>query len=200
MENDVSESRETQVGQRLRELRKKRGLSLRALARLCGLSINAISRIERGKSSPTVSSLHQLATALKVPITSFFNDGIEQTTILVRKDRGLRSQIRGVMIESLGSGLPNQQIEPFYLTLEPGAESGTEPIEHPGEEFIHCIEGQVEYKVGDTWHHLNAGDNLLFQATQKHQCRNTSDSSAIILLILQAVEDSRIARKKHLEF
>lgn len=60
------------VGQRIRRLREQRQLSLRALARLCGLSTNAISLIERGENSPTVSSLHALATALGVSITDFF--------------------------------------------------------------------------------------------------------------------------------
>ena len=60
------------VGQNIRELRTKRKLSLRALAELSGLSTNAISLIERGDNSPTVSSLHSLATALGVPVTAFF--------------------------------------------------------------------------------------------------------------------------------
>ena len=60
------------VGQRIRTIRERQGLSLRAVAERCGLSLNAISLIERGENSPTVSSLHHLATALNVPITRFF--------------------------------------------------------------------------------------------------------------------------------
>ena len=58
------------VGQCIRELRTKKSLSLRALAELSNLSTNAISLIERGDNSPTVSSLHSLATALNVPNTT----------------------------------------------------------------------------------------------------------------------------------
>ena len=101
------------VGQQIRKLRKQRGLSLRALAELCGMSANAISLIERNENSPNVSSLHQLAIALNVPITDFFYQEEEPTTLFVRKDQGVRYRNNGVELESLGIGLPNQQLEPF---------------------------------------------------------------------------------------
>ena len=81
---------EPEVGARLRILREQRGLSLRELAERCDLSFNAISRIERGENSPTVSTLHQLANALSVSITAFFEAGHEEATVLIRRDRRLR--------------------------------------------------------------------------------------------------------------
>ncbi|MFZ2097760.1 MAG: helix-turn-helix transcriptional regulator, partial [Anaerolineales bacterium] len=83
----MSENSEPNVGMRLRSLREEQGLSLRALAERCGLSINSISQIERGENSPTVSSLHRLATALKVPIATFFQDETKQTIVFVKRDR-----------------------------------------------------------------------------------------------------------------
>jgi len=50
---------EPTVGARLRSLRQQQGLSMQALAERSGLSVNAIGRVERGESSPTVSSLHR---------------------------------------------------------------------------------------------------------------------------------------------
>src|SRR4030042_4855930 len=63
---------EIQVGHKLRELRVRQGLSLRALADRSGLNVNHLSLVENGKSSPSVSTLQQLALALDVPISSFF--------------------------------------------------------------------------------------------------------------------------------
>ena len=62
------------VGGRLRELRQGIGVSMRALARMSGLSANALSMIERGRTSPTVSTLYKLATAMGIPITAFFRE------------------------------------------------------------------------------------------------------------------------------
>ena len=62
------------VAKRLRELRTQRGYSLRALADRSGLNINTLSLIENGKTSASVSTLQQLARALAVPITAFFEE------------------------------------------------------------------------------------------------------------------------------
>jgi transcriptional regulator with XRE-family HTH domain len=135
------------IGGRMREIREQRGYSQRDLAERSGLSSNAISRIERGENSPTVSSLHQLAAALRVPIVSFFENGEQLATVLVRKNRRLRTRGEGVLIESLGSGLPGQMLEPFLIKLAPGIVCGAEPISHSGEEFVYCVEGEMEYSI-----------------------------------------------------
>lgn len=187
------------VGTRIRELREQHGLSLRALAEQCGLSINAISRIERGENSPTVTSLHRLATALKVPITDLFKTGSDVSTIIIRRNRRPRSRGEGILIESLGVGLPGQRIEPFLMTLAPGACAGEEPISHKGEEFVFCVEGEIEYLVDREWQRLEAGDSLVFQASQSHLCRNAGLEKAVVLFVIQALEeDYPISRQQHM--
>lgn len=197
---EMNERDKLQVGKRVREIREQRGLALRALAEQCGLSINAISRIERNESSPTVSSLHRLADALKVPITSFFDGGDLQATVVVKRERRMRSHGRGVTMESLGAGLPDQQVEPFLMTLEPGVAAATEPITHAGEEFVYCEKGAIEYLIGKEKYRLEAGDSLIFQATQPHLCRNVGDDPATIVLVLQAAHDPGLSRRQHLDF
>ena len=185
----MSEDPSYDVGSQLLRLRQERGLSLRALAKECGLSVNAISRIERGESSPTVSSLQRLARSLKVQVTEFFKSKPENSTILVRGDQRLRSRGDGVIMESLGTGLHGQRMGPFIMTLMPGASGAEGPITHGGEEFVFCLEGEVDYLIQDQWQRLRAGDSLLFLASQEHLCRNTSLEKTRILLVIQAQED-----------
>ncbi|MGD8738081.1 MAG: helix-turn-helix domain-containing protein, partial [Anaerolineae bacterium] len=126
------------VGARVRALRKERELSMRSLADLCGLSPNTISLIERGSTSPSVSTLHQLATALKVPIASFFEHQEERVQVIVsRPGERLLSGSSSLVLESLGSGLADQSLEPFLVTLEPGADSGEETMAHDGHELVY---------------------------------------------------------------
>jgi transcriptional regulator with XRE-family HTH domain len=190
---------EPNVGLRIRSLRESDGLSLRALSERCGLSINAISQIERGENSPTVSSLHRLASALNVPITDFFYDEDKQVVVLVKSDMGLRVQSDAIVIESLGLGLINQQIEPFRIIIGPGRGNKSDPITHPGEEFIHCLEGEVEYYVGVRTFHLRRGDSMLFEASQPHAYHNPSNRPATILRIFQSSQDPLLARQLHLD-
>jgi transcriptional regulator with XRE-family HTH domain len=189
---------EPNVGMRIHSLRERQGLSLRALAERSGLSINAISQIERGENSPTVSSLHRLATALKVQITDFFQQEAKQTMVFVKRDLGLRSQSDGVVMESLGIGLFNQQLEPFRITVTAGAGNLDDPVNHSGEEFVHCLAGQIEYRVGDNLFALEQGDSLLFDATQSHGYRNPTHSPAVLLLVFQPTHDRQQARQLHL--
>jgi transcriptional regulator with XRE-family HTH domain len=195
----MSELAEPNVGPRIRAIRDQQGLSLRALAGRSGLSVNAISLIERGENSPTVSSLHLLATALGVKITDFFEEAQEQPVVLVRSKQRLHTQVGGLVMESLGIGLRNQQIEPFMMTVAPGASSMNEPIVHPGQEFVFCLEGVIDYSVGDRPYRLLTGDSLLFEATQPHFFCAVGESVARVLVVFQAIVGRELARQRHLE-
>ena len=72
------------VGNKLRTVREERGLSQRELAQRAGVSTNAISLIERDENSPSVSTLQNLAGALNVKMSYFFDD-YEPTQVLYMK-------------------------------------------------------------------------------------------------------------------
>ena len=72
------------VGQMLRQLREERSISIRELSRRSGLSANGLSMIERGLTSPSVSTLYRLTDALNVPITAIFGLEQEQQPIVFR--------------------------------------------------------------------------------------------------------------------
>ena len=180
----MSEQGAPDVGSQLRALRQQRGLSLRTLAELCDLSPNTISLIERGESSPSVSTLHRLATALSVRITAFFEERAEPVqAVLTRSVERRRSGNAHLLLESLGTGLEEQSLEPFLVTMKPGADSGQQPMVHSGQEMVYCLQGEVEYEVAGQPYRLAAGDTLLFQARLPHRWRNPGSSPATFLLV-----------------
>ena len=99
-------------------------MSQRALAQLAGISPNSVGLIERGEISPSIATLQNLATALNVRMSYFFEDAAEQNVLHVKKDMrpGLDSQ--GVNIESMGGRLQGQEMEPFIIRLAPNTSSG----------------------------------------------------------------------------
>jgi transcriptional regulator with XRE-family HTH domain len=187
------------VGQNIKGLRSSEGLSLRALAELSGLSTNAISLIERGENSPTVSSLHSLANALRVPVTAFFEEHGDGQVIHTRKNRRPTSETAGVRMQSLGSGLPNQQIEPFLMTIEPASSSTSSQITHGGEELVYVLKGTLECMIKDQEYILEKGDSLLFLASQPHIYRNQTSKAAQILIIFQPMVGQLMAHQHYLE-
>jgi len=187
------------VGRRIRELREQQGLSLRTLAEKSGLSVNAVSLIERGLSSPTVSSLHRLAAALGVRIVSLFGPEEESQVVFVQAEQRGKTSLPGALIESLGTGLAGQRIQPFLVTLESGAGSGGDPITHGGQELVLGLSGRVDYTVNGQVYHIGEGDALLFEASLPHYWCNVTWEPARILLILEAMEGRDILLLKHLE-
>jgi quercetin dioxygenase-like cupin family protein len=163
---------------------------MRGLAERCELSVNAISLIERGISSPNVSTLHQLAAALQVHITAFFEDRQERTRlVLSRAGERPTSVHEQLLLQSLGSGLMEQVMDPFEVTLQPGAGSGRQMMTHSGQELVYCLQGELEYTVDGTSHLLGTGDALLFEARMPHSWRNPGPEPATFLMVFAAGED-----------
>lgn len=185
------------VGKRLRRLRDRRGLTLRELAKASDLSVNTISLIERGKSSPTIATLHKLATALGVMLADLVEEESNKRVIFLKGGR--RQQARSVraVIEGLGAGLADQTMELLLLTLEPDADSGSEPLVHVGHEFVFCLEGQVVYEIRGEEYVLEPEDSLLFEAHLPHRWRNQQSAPSKILLILQDPEGPRSPTRRH---
>jgi transcriptional regulator with XRE-family HTH domain len=196
----MSEQEAPHVGTRVRSLRQQRGLSLRALAELCELSPNTISLIERGATSPSVSTLQRLAIALGVHITSFFTEPVESMqVILTRAEERIRSGSGSVLLESLGYGLEEQACDPFFVTMKPGASSGTQMMIHTGHELVFCLQGELDYEIAGEHHRLLPGDALLFHAHLPHRWQNPADEPVVFLLIMQVVEDRHASVDQHLQ-
>jgi len=187
------------VGQRLKTLRDERGLSVRDLAQASDLAFNTISLIERGRISPTIATLHKLATALAVPLAYFVTEGSPRHVVFLKCGERRRACSSHVLLENLGTGLPDQRLQFLLLTLRPGADSGPDPIVHPGHEFAFCLEGCVEYRVEARAYELGPEDSLLFEAHLPHRWRNGLGTPSRLLLVLQSEEGHELALSRHLE-
>jgi transcriptional regulator with XRE-family HTH domain len=178
------------VGQLLRQLREERGISIRQLGRLSGLSANALSMIERGLTSPSVSTLYRLTDALNVPITALFRQNQAQEAIVFRSvtERTRVPFPLGVW-EGLGGEAFTGRMQPFMLTLESGAESGQDKIVHTGSEFVVCLRGKLEYEVEGKQYLLDAGDSLLFAARLTHRWRNPGNTVTNAIIVLSGFDD-----------
>lgn len=174
------------VGKKLRRLREERGYSQREMAELAGLSTNAISLIERDVNSPSVATLQSLARALNVRMTVFFEKSITQHIIVARSGERPHLNGRGTRIETAGQSLRQQEIEPFIVTLEPGSGSGERQVVHAGHEFVHVLEGSLEYTIDNVIYRLESDDSLLFEARLPHRWRNPGGLPARFLLLLQS--------------
>lgn len=186
------------VGQRLKQLREEQNISMRGLATKSGLSANALSMIERGKTSPSVSTLYKLSEALGVPITEFFNQQLERQEVVYLKanERTHIAFMRG-NLEGLGGEQFVGKVSPFLVTLESGASSGLVPMTYTGHEFVFCLRGKLEYRVEKQNYILESGDSLLFAAQLKHSWKSSGGNITTALIIISDHAESNKMLGKH---
>jgi len=186
------------VGSNLHNLRTKTGLSIRTLAEMSRLNANTLSLIENGKTSPSVSTLQQLASALNVPITAFFEADVTKNNISFQKAGQCPQEAFAYgSLADLGAGLTLQGGQPLLVTLKPKAKSGSTPIVHTGHEFVFCLEGKLAYTIEDHTYILDPGDSLLFEAHLPHLWQNVGDTISKSLLIMCPADESDHPEDRH---
>jgi len=164
---------EAAVGAQVRATRQAVGMTLANVAAAANVSAGMLSKIENGQTSPSLSSLHAIASVLNVPIATFFSTFDEKReATFVRAGQGLALQRRGSskghLYQLLGHSLRSaRQVEPYLITLD--ERSDAYPIfQHPGVEFIYMLEGEVTYRHGAESYVLRPGDSLFFDAQALH--------------------------------
>lgn len=186
------------VGHHLRELRTSRGFSLRALAERSGLNFNTLSLVEKGRSSPSVSTLQQLAQALDIPITAFFESKpVEQKVVFTSSQDHTGTDFKCTHIQNLGKDLAGHVVQPFLFKVKPGVDSGERLIVHTGHEFVYCLSGTVCYQIDEQDYRLNPGDSIVFEAHLPHRWKNCGDETARILLVLFSLDQREGTGSQH---
>ncbi|AKR44371.1 helix-turn-helix domain-containing protein [Methylophilus sp. TWE2] len=163
------------LGNVIKEVRKQHGLTIADVAERANISVGMFSKIENGHVSTSLETLEQVANALGVTLSRLFRDynAPSGNAQFVKKGHGMEVVRRGTKLGHTYHLLaydqgPQKTFEPFLITLEDQAEEFP-PFEHGGTEFIHMLEGVLEYKVGLETFLLEPGDSLTFRGDQPHQ-------------------------------
>jgi transcriptional regulator with XRE-family HTH domain len=185
-------SPELTIGEKIRDLREKRGFSLQDMAGRTGYSSAILSQIENHMVSPPLGALIKLAKALEVKVGTFFGDEPREPYAIVRKDeRRSISRVAskegvsyGYSYESLGFDKKDRHMEPFLVTLEPATVKSEKLSTHEGEEFIFILEGEMEAILGPHKDILYAGDCIYYDSTIPHKVQCHRDIPTKILAVI----------------
>jgi transcriptional regulator with XRE-family HTH domain len=176
------------IGEQIRELRRVRGLTQSELAEKSGLATNTLSLIERGLSSPTVSTLQKIASALGIDINNLFSPmSVRPGVCYIKTYQRKPTELAQGQLANLASGFPDPVFSPLWFTMEPGARSGT-AVTHPGQEFVYCLQGQLLYVVETRAYLLEPGDSLLIDAMLPHRWQNAGVRPVEALLMISRRE------------
>jgi len=160
------------IGQKLRNRRKVRQLSLKEVAQRASISIALLSQIERGLSVPSLRSLNEICAALEMPIGWLFDRGHAASGgdhVVVRHSNRRHLDFAGMTKEILSSdAVPQLQLMRFVI--HPGGKSGPSPNRHPtGAKAGTVLAGRLGLELDGREYTLERGDSFSFLGTSDYR-------------------------------
>lgn len=169
------------IGQRIKQLRIKNGLTLEELASRTELSKGFLSQLERDLTSPSISTLSDITEALGLSLSMFFQEE-KQEKVVFSSDDFFVDERDDQIITWIVPNAQKNDMEPIELTLNPGASSFTiDP--HVGQEFGYVLFGKVTLIDGDKSYVLKKGQTFYIQGTYQHYLRNDSSQTAKVIWV-----------------
>ncbi|SFJ15245.1 helix-turn-helix domain-containing protein [Thermoflavimicrobium dichotomicum] len=171
------------IGEKLRQIRINRGLSMEALAKQIQISKPTLGQIERGEANPTLSVLWKIAHGLSIPITSLL--AVENDVAIARKNEGLKltSQDQAFVVEPLFTHPPNS-FELYRGYLKPYGEYQSEA--HPAGviEMVTVMTGKLVIELEGKRYELDEHDSIRFYADCHHKYINPTSHPAILHFVI----------------
>jgi transcriptional regulator with XRE-family HTH domain len=181
---------EKSVGRKIKQYRLAKRMTIAQLSKLTGISAPQISRIENGKTSTPVSSLNTIAKAIGTQIGFLFSDDEADNPRIAftRRNRGIISrkgmQTYGYNYEALTATRKKKAMEPFLVRVDKAKADESVVFNHPGEEFIFLLKGEVIFTYEEEQFHLKKGDCVYFDSKANHILKNIGNTEVELLMIM----------------
>ncbi len=164
------------MGERLREIRERYGLSQRALAARADVTNGMISMIENQLSSPSVATLKKILDGFPMSLAEFFAVGQpRQPSTFFAADELVEIAGGAISYRQVGANLEGRALQIIHERLAPGADTGSDMLRHGAEEGGIVIRGEIEVTVGMQTRILRAGEAYYFSSRIPHRFRNVGD-------------------------
>lgn len=178
----------SKLGKQLRTFRHQKSLTLHEVALKAKVSKGLISKIENGRTIPSLPVLLSIINALSVDVSQFFNNfnSKNELEIIHKKPQDSepikKEEAIGFFYNYiLNYNFSDLAIETVVLDLMPG--SRRKPVTTDGFELKYMLEGEIDYHIGEKVIKLEKGDTLFFNANKPHVPVNNSDRKASMLIV-----------------
>ena len=176
-----------EVGQKIKNLRTKKKLTLKVLSEQINLSVSYLSLIERGRASINLTTLEAISKGLDVSPAFFFEAPAQRESHITRSYEQPVYEIGGKYIYFALSGITGHEktiFEPVIALLLPGeTREDMELFAHEGEEFYYILEGKLTFIVGTAEYELYPGDSLHIHSNQLHNWGNFTNNIVRVLCV-----------------
>lgn len=161
-----------ELGEKLKAIRMEKNMTLEEVAKKSCLTKSFISQIELNKTSPSITSLMKVASALEIRLTDLFREDSPVEGVLVKKEKrdSYYNNKTKLTIKLLATRFPDQKMETIYFSGEPGG--NTDAVTRVGQEFIYIIKGKIKLILDQKEYVAEEGDSLYFDSSIPHSWEN----------------------------
>lgn len=175
------------IGSAIRAIRKRKNITIAQICEETGLSQGFMSQVETNKTSPSISTLDNIANALNVPLTYLLMKKDERMAIVRKEDRKVTtSGSEKLKVEHLSS---TKGVKMMLVEFPPGSTTGEVPHAHKGEEVHLVVQGKIVAEQGEDSAVLEEGDSFSWNASTPHRVTNVSNGKSIVLISVYTESD-----------
>ena len=173
------------IAKNLKAFREDKKLSLERVAELTGVSKTMIGQIERGESSPTITTVWKIANGLKISFTSLINNPQPDTIVILNNEVQTLSEDNGkYRIYPYFPFQADKRFEIYTVEIEAGGFLQSDSHKEGTEEHITVFEGELTLCVNEGEYQVNRGDFIKFKADKPHSYRNSGESITRLSMVI----------------
>ena len=185
------------IGEKIRDVRIRKGCTLKSIAQTVGVSESLLSQIERNRVSPSLDTLISIAEVPEIDLSYLFRDFKRNKDLsLIQKGGGKKYVLQNAEYESCAPHTLHPDadaVEVMYIDIPPGGEKGNSDFGHQGMETGIVISGNGELSYGSRIYKLEKGSSVSFASDMPHKLRNTGE---IMLETLWIISPPRVFLSK----
>ena len=164
------------LGGKIKEMRKQKGLTQEELADRCELTKGYISQLENNLNSPSIATLTDILAALGSNLAEFFKEETQEK-IVFSKNEFIEKDTDGIRFQWLIPNAQKNMMEPVLVELTENA-STTEDVPHEGEEFGYVLDGKIAVCLGKKQYLCKKGEAFYYRAEKTHYIVNRGNGKA----------------------
>jgi transcriptional regulator with XRE-family HTH domain len=172
------------VGERLRQVRLERGLSLKAVATGSNMSASFLSLVETGKSDISLARLLAVLRYYGIALVELLPEEQAPEAKIVHADSRPHVNFPGEGFDIyLLTPDTKRTFAPMIAVIQPHGKPA-EFSQHPGQEFLLVLEGEIRFTLhGSNPQRMVEGDSIYYESDRKHMVENMSDEEAKVLFV-----------------
>ena len=173
------------LAENLREIRKKRGLTLEEAAKLTGVSRSMLSSVEKGEVNPTISVIWKIADGYKVKFSTIVEGKKHACDVIRAEDTEPLTEGDGTYVNYPVFPFDEGALfETYRIRIDGGGHLEAKPHMPGTEEYITVFSGRARITAGEEGADLSEGDSIHFLADVPHSYRNIGDETVWLSMIL----------------